>query len=298
MRIAVIHHNDADGRCSAAIVHAYLMAKDETPHVQYIEASYDKAATIAEKLAPADEIFILDFSFKPEDMEKICSKGKVTWIDHHITAIERAEEAGYDELLGIRCKHAAACELTWLYFFPELQAPEAVSLIGDRDTWKWLYRKRSAYMNAGLGMIDQRPSSTDWANLVDPRYRPKNAVLDAILQKGQIILEAKGQQFASLRKNAQFYTTIDGHTAKAINSMFATSEAFGGVDWEIGGMPDDVEICCRFFWNGRNWTVSLYSQTVDVSEIAKALGGGGHKGAAGFTSEEMPDFLRYPLAKV
>jgi len=35
------------------------------------------------------------------------------------------------------------------------------------------------------------------------------------------------------------------------------------------------------------WTYSMYSKTVDVSNIAKKYGGGGHKGAAGFNMDKM-----------
>lgn len=38
----------------------------------------------------------------------------------------------------------------------------------------------------------------------------------------------------------------------------------------------------------KQFTVSLYSETVDVGAIAKAHGGGGHKGAAGFVCDTLP----------
>ena len=46
--------------------------------------------------------------------------------------------------------------------------------------------------------------------------------------------------------------------------------------------------------DGENWTVSMYTghQDVDVSEVCKKYGGGGHRGAAGFTCEEIP-FKKY-----
>jgi nanoRNase/pAp phosphatase (c-di-AMP/oligoRNAs hydrolase) len=43
-----------------------------------------------------------------------------------------------------------------------------------------------------------------------------------------------------------------------------------------------------FVFDGEQYTVSLYSKTVDVSEIAKKYGGGGHKGAAGFQCKKLP----------
>lgn len=44
-----------------------------------------------------------------------------------------------------------------------------------------------------------------------------------------------------------------------------------------------------FSFNGRNgtWTYSMYSKIVDVSNIAKKYGGGGHRGAAGFNLDKL-----------
>jgi nanoRNase/pAp phosphatase (c-di-AMP/oligoRNAs hydrolase) len=42
--------------------------------------------------------------------------------------------------------------------------------------------------------------------------------------------------------------------------------------------------------DGRLFTVSMYSEkkTVDCADICKQHGGGGHKGAAGFTCPALP----------
>jgi nanoRNase/pAp phosphatase (c-di-AMP/oligoRNAs hydrolase) len=47
-------------------------------------------------------------------------------------------------------------------------------------------------------------------------------------------------------------------------------------------------VCIAYVHDGEKFTVSLYSTTVDVSKIAKKFGGGGHKGAAGFTCDKLP----------
>ena len=43
-----------------------------------------------------------------------------------------------------------------------------------------------------------------------------------------------------------------------------------------------------FVFDGTQFTISLYSEVVDVSEIAKKYGGGGHKGASGFHCKQLP----------
>ena len=42
-----------------------------------------------------------------------------------------------------------------------------------------------------------------------------------------------------------------------------------------------------FAFNGTDWTYSLRSSTIDCSKIALKYGGGGHKGAAGFRSNQL-----------
>jgi nanoRNase/pAp phosphatase (c-di-AMP/oligoRNAs hydrolase) len=48
-----------------------------------------------------------------------------------------------------------------------------------------------------------------------------------------------------------------------------------------------------FQFNGKLWTVSLYTtkEHIDVSQIAKKRGGGGHKQAAGFQVQKIEDLL-------
>jgi hypothetical protein len=56
---------------------------------------------------------------------------------------------------------------------------------------------------------------------------------------------------------------------------------------QLEGKP--VEFGCCWFHGDEGWVYSLRSRSdVDVSEIAKGLGGGGHAKAAGFQSEHPP----------
>jgi nanoRNase/pAp phosphatase (c-di-AMP/oligoRNAs hydrolase) len=47
-----------------------------------------------------------------------------------------------------------------------------------------------------------------------------------------------------------------------------------------------------YFFDGKKWQFSMYNDDgdTDVSVICKQFGGGGHKGAAGFVSDDI-DFL-------
>jgi len=56
----------------------------------------------------------------------------------------------------------------------------------------------------------------------------------------------------------------------------------------FGDKINEFDICIGFVFDGLRYTVGLYSQKLDVSEIAKKYGGGGHPGAAGFVCKQLP----------
>jgi nanoRNase/pAp phosphatase (c-di-AMP/oligoRNAs hydrolase) len=60
-----------------------------------------------------------------------------------------------------------------------------------------------------------------------------------------------------------------------------------GMDW-FWLLRDKADVFARVAFDGRNYSVSLYSEKVDVEEIARQFGGGGHSGAAGFVSPTFP----------
>ena len=61
---------------------------------------------------------------------------------------------------------------------------------------------------------------------------------------------------------------------------------FGGE--AFGEKIKTYDICISFEFDGEKFLVSLYSEKIDVACIAEKYGGGGHKGAAGFVTKELP----------
>ena len=84
-------------------------------------------------------------------------------------------------------------------------------------------------------------------------------------------------------KSKGFEIEFEGHKVFAMNIGLAGSDWFKSID------DGSYDILMPFSYNGKhkNWSYSMYSKTVDVSVIAKKYGGGGHKGASGFTTDEL-----------
>ena len=292
----IIYHDDNDGRCAAAITLKALTKKGLAAgkmgeSFTFIPATYDKATEIVNGIDETDEIYMVDFSLPQDQFEHVIARASsVTWIDHHVSAIKNLAGTVAEQLPGRRSVDRAACLLTWEYFFPDEEAPIGVNLIADRDAWVWDFGEQTAAFHYGLAMFKTGPQDSIWNTM----FEQPIIAADKIMSDGRLVLKAVGQRFVDIREAVAFDTVIDGHSVRAMNIAIAGSAAFGAEGWATGSLPDDVEICCQYYHNGKVFTVSLYSKkgTVDVSEICKKRGGGGHAHAAGFTAVELPDFLK------
>jgi len=271
----VFYHNDLDGRCAGAIVYKYLMnCEDDGTGFEYIEMDYNFPVPI-EKIRPNEKIIIIDFSFKPEIMEQVLKiTSDIIWIDHHKTNMY-----DYSVILeGKRDVNFSGCELTWKYFFSNKEIPKAVLLIGDRDTWKWKYGKNTANFTIGMAMLSHDPKDSIWEKLLNPIDDLVLAQIEDMGEKGTLF---RDQFCKDYTKSYGFETEFEGHKAFACNLYDFGSLAFGD-------RIDKYSLLLSFVFDGSKWQIGLYSKTIDVGEIAKRHGGGGHTGASGFLADELP----------
>lgn len=272
MTLHIIHHNDLDGICAAAIV---ARENNGVLPIIFYETNYNRPVDVSQ-INPGDRVAIVDFSYPPEEMEKIedaincpgvCS-GTIIWIDHHKTAAQY--DYSYSGLRDFHDKGPAGCELAWTYFFPDTPMPKAVSLIGDYDSWRLaMPESREFYEGAKIFILS--PESTFWPVLLkdDPE------LLQMIQAAGQIATAYRDQYCLSIRKSYGYETELAGHKAYAMN-------LFGFGSGQFGDLFKKYPLVIAYVHDGVKFTVSLYSETIDVGAIAQQFGGGGHKGAAGF----------------
>ena len=279
----VIHHNDADGRCSAAIVLKWWSRRFPGQGILFKEVGYKDELNFPAIVEKNEKVVIVDFSFKPEKMAELFAvTDDVTWIDHHETA------ATYDygrPIPGLRDfvdKGHAACELTWKHFFQKEPFPRAVLLIADYDAWRLEHEPECLQFYEGLKLEDQRPTSALWTDLLQPWGDVKASLrCKMLVQQGKTAIQYRDNYCAGIRKAFGYETAIAGHRAYAMNLYQFGSSAFGD-------RMSEYPVCIAYVHDGKRFTVSLYSVTVDVGEICRSLGGGGHKGAAGFVAESLP----------
>ena len=281
--ICIYHSKDLDGYCSGAIV------KHKYPDAKLI--GFDYGQKLPMDLIPENEpIIMIDVSLPMPEMEALAkhSGWKLTWIDHHISAINDYKaftNEGEGFLLPVLENGISACEGGWKYLFPNTEMPRAVRLLGEYDTWrnqdKHYWNNTVMPFQYGMRMECGSPETFN-AQLFNEDGRQN--LTDDIIRDGKLILSYQNSQYERAAK-ASFEIEFEGLRAVCLNAGGGNSQMFASVFDE-----NKHDIMIPFFFGGKRWTFSLYTtkDEIDCSVIAKSKGGGGHKKAAGFTMPELP----------
>lgn len=244
----------------------------------------------------ADQIYILDLSLDCLVAEDRLSWSKIIWIDHHKTSIEKYG----DKIPGYRIDGVAACRLAWQWFtrteteqkrncLPikqdfidrEVIEPLAVLLAGEYDIWD----KRDQDAETFQYALKASESVLDWERLLsltDEEY------VMWLLTDGRAAQRYASSTDASVCKSRTWLMEWEGLKFLCVNSARFNSLLFSARDIPETGHDALLGFC----FDGKGWTVSLYHAKhrtdIDLSEIAKRNGGGGHRGACGFTCKTLP----------
>lgn len=270
----VVYHGPSclDGLMSAAI------AKMRLPHAEFMVGVYQHEPDY--NVFRDREIFILDFSYNAEVMDKICKVAKfVVCIDHHKTAHEGLKDFKRKNFIFIYDVNKSGAGLTWYFFYPHEPLPDIVKYVQDRDIWKWDYVETEAVTAA----LYSYPADVEvmYNFLLAGKMQ-----LDQLKHEGKALVRAKRLEIektlaAGVRKISWKLENGDIVEVPVINCPFALTSEIGNILSEqspFAIMYFDQKTC-------RNFSLRSSSKNpnhVDVSAIAKLYGGGGHKHAAGF----------------
>ena len=284
------YHNDSDGKCAGFWV--YLSAGiTDGYNPEFTEIDYRMKFPL-EIIKPNEQIYIVDFSISPDEMRELLKITKnVTWIDHHKTAIEKYTDFEHD-IRGVRFDGIAGCMLTYCYLHHMTQrgqgdikpfdiamiedAPMFTKLIADWDVWKFDFGDNTRYFQTAFYAYDFEPTSDRWLEFLE-----KDCSERVMINEG-IIMTRYRDSWAEKYIKMGFETEFEGYKCFALNLGMANSEYFKSLP------QDKYDILMPFSFDGDLFKVSMYSKTVDVSQIALKYGGGGHKGAAGYQCEGLP----------
>lgn len=256
----IYHASCTDGFCAA-----WLFSK-AFPSAEFIPVHHGQAPPDVK----GKEVFIVDFSFKRPVMEQLIADAKsLVVLDHHVTA--RDELAGLPGCTFDMTKSGG--RLAWEYLSEHYSGsmpttcPWIVDYSEDRDLWRWLM----PYSQAVNAALRSYPQDFTWWDKLALRTPPEMAI------EGTAILRSEQQIIDRHIKHAR-EITLAGHKVLAVNATVLFSEIAGELATD---RPFGV---CYFDRHDGKRQFSLRSRKggVDVSEVAKLFGGGGHPAASGF----------------
>lgn len=206
-------------------------------------------------------------------------------LDHHVTASirllgdpavrEAIDEGGH--VLHFDMQHSGAV-LAWRYFLADEPVPELLRYVEDQDLWSWKLPESEA-VNAAISSYPHQLET--WEQLAA-------TPIEELVQQGESIVRSNRVEVERTVRHAEPIAIgslrIEAVNARenrsAIGHALAQRRAFGPA-------------CgCVYRIEGARVHATLYSiGDFDVSSIATARGGGGHKNAAGFTVS-LPEWVR------
>lgn len=279
------HHNDMDGRCAAAIV------AEETKNYNledYIEIDYVTPIPV-DSIKNGETIYFVAYSFSGTNikvLETLLKKGcQIVWIDHHKTSCELIEtHPEYKDIPGIVCEGESGALLTYRFFhkndIEQIGIPHAIELVSDYDCWQFQYGDETTYFKLGVDAEKNSPLSPLWHDIIYDN-KVKDSRLEQTIKNGHLLKKYVDEENTWYREHYGYESELDGYECFVLNLKTNS--------WVFGDKYKTYPLCVAYVYNGECYVYTLYSSNpeIDCSKIAKHYGGGGHVGAAGFSSIDL-----------
>lgn len=314
MKPLIIYHADCTDGYGAAFA-AWLRFGDKA---DYFPAHYGRCDTV-DQLAdylPAYHhrpVFIIDFSFPRPVMESLMQDAaSLVWLDHHATSFKDWCGPRYlasNERFASCLTHPdtpleprvlieldntrSGALIAWQYFHPDRPVPRLFAHIDDYDRWVFQLPNTQAF---SLALSSRAPwTFAQWVDLsleLGTAAGPETSAYVQMLAEGRALLRMQDALVRSVIADAipcqlpgsreiGLAVTCPLLLANDVGAALAKQSGTYGLCWyqKADGLLK----------------VSLRSAgALDVSALAAAHGGGGHKGASGFHTSfgELKTWLR------
>ncbi len=274
-RPMVIYH----GNCADGFSAAWCFWRKYKDGADYVAGVYQQP--------PPDvtgrDVYLVDFSYKAPVVERmLLHANSVTLIDHHKTAIDdlaplkaqwAADPGALDgDNFGWFCDlERSGATLAWDYLFPDEARPLLLGHIEDRDLWRF---KLPGTREIQANVFSHEYTFETWDKLMSANQ----AELLQMTAAGAAIERKHHKDIAELVKVCQRRMVIGGYDVPVASLPYTLSS-------DAGHLMAKSEPFAACYWDtadGRVFSLRSTDEGLDVSEIAKQYGGGGHAKAAGF----------------
>lgn len=234
-------------------------------------------------------ILMCDFSYNYEQLLKLMNVSNSFMIlDHHKTA--EAELRNVPNHLKIFDMKKSGCGITWEYFFPNHIMPLFLKHIQDRDIWTYIVPNTLEFVTY---FYQQNFDFELWETYIDgikvneaveigkKWLGYQKEIIDKIIDSCafEIVHEINNQRAIVAYCNAPYYKSDIG------NKLF---NKFPNADFSCVWDYD-------LYRNQTLFSLRSTDERMDVSAIAKKIGGGGHRNASGVMIPGINGKLPFPI---
>lgn len=258
----VIYH----GNCADGFSGAWCFWRKFGDEAEYVAGVYQQDPPhVAGRI-----VYLVDFSYKREIVAAmIKSAASITLIDHHKTAIEDlADLPGLHRYTDL---NRSGATLAWDYLYPNEPRPLLLGHVEDRDLWR--------FKLAGTREIQAFVFSHEYTfEMWDRLMNADQAELIKMTAAGAAIERKHHKDIAELLKICQRRIVIGGHDVPVASLPYTMSS-------DAGNVMAQGEVFAACYWDTaetRIFSLRSADDGLDVADIAKQYGGGGHSKAAGF----------------
>ncbi|WP_237617291.1 DHHA1 domain-containing protein [Pseudomonas putida] len=290
--MCIYHGNCADGFGAAWVVRRAL-----GDQVEFVPGVYGQEPPDVQ----GKDVIIVDFSYKYDVLAKMSWQAhSIIILDHHKSAAEDLKqfppfnagvrvdgryadnsvslgwESAHELMLSqgapaIACcfdMHRSGAMLAWDHFFPEQEPPMLLRHIEDRDLWLF---KLDGTREIQANLFSYPYDFEVWDKLMA-------ADVETLRSDGAAIERKHQKDIAELVAVMKRRLVIGGHDVPVASLPYTlTSDA--------GHLMAHGEPFAACYWDtpdGRVFSLRSTDEGLDVSEVAKQYGGGGHRNASGF----------------
>jgi len=269
--LVIYHKNCQDGFAAAWVFHRYYGG-----NADFLACGYeDPVPDVTGRY-----VFVLDFSFKRQVLESLAALAeRITILDHHVSA---EKDLALPLPPNVRCvfdKSRSGALIAWGWCFPAYPAPPLIQYVSDRDLWEFKLPDTKAVSEY---LFSLEYTFEAWEG-VDVDLSTDDG-LDAIVTAGEALIRSKTQACRMAWADGRHTAHIGSLYMPAVNVPKTMGSECCHLQLQEGS---PVAAYWHKLADGR-FCYGLRSREdskIDVSEIAKQYGGGGHRHAAGFVSE-------------
>ncbi len=269
-RPVVLYHGP---ECSDGFGAAFCSWLKFRESATYIPVNYGQP--VPDLGGPGCDLYILDFSYPKQTLLHLIDEDQpasITILDHHASAQKELEGLVKSDNVMLTIKFDMAksgARLAWEYFWPNTVVPGLILQVESRELWKFDLPD-SREINAAIASYEKKFKL--WQGWYEGWYR----YADSLADEGEAILRYQGQMVKMICQHAS-EVVVDGNKIPVVNTPLLQSEVAG----ELAKGKAFAAVWYLAEDGKERWSFRSDENGIDVSEMAKRVGGGGHPHASG-----------------